>query len=375
WQQAEIVSLKDSATSGDRPNMAIESQHLNYDDIQLIGQIGQPATVYKEVTAKSVEEVRPGVFVYDLGQNIVGVPKVNFADGNEGQIITFRFAEMLYPDQPESGPNTGMILTENYRAALSQDIYIMKNGKQSYQPRFTSHGFQYIEITGIEEALPLDVVKGVAISSITELTAGYQTSNNKINKLWSNIAWSNIDNFLSIPTDCPQRNERMGWSGDINVFARTATYISDSSQFLRRHLKALRDTQDASGRYPDIAPIGGGFGGILWGSAGITLPWEAYWQFGDVGLLAENYPAMKKYMAYLDSKKDPQSGFCTDDGLGDWLGPQDTQLGSAYLATAYHIYTLKIMSNIADILGKGQDAENFWIRYDERKAFFNQTFV
>ncbi|WJG09683.1 family 78 glycoside hydrolase catalytic domain [Aliiglaciecola sp. LCG003] len=375
WQQAEVVTLKGSATQGAKPNMSRKAQHLNYDDMQLVGQIGQPASVFKVLTAQSVQEVRPGVFVYDLGQNIVGVPRIDFAQGKEGQVITLRFAEMLYPDLPDSGPNVGMIMTENYRAALSQDIYIMKEGKQQYQPRFTSHGFQYIEITGINKALPLEAVEGIAISSITELTAGYETSNSKVNKLWSNLVWSNVDNFLSVPTDCPQRNERMGWSGDINVFGRTATYVSDSSQFLRRHLQAMRDTQATNGRFADIAPVGGGFGGILWGSAGITLPWEAYWQFGDLGLLKEHYSAMAAYMAYLDTTIDPKTGITNDAGLGDWLGPQNQQLGSAFLATAYHIYTLDIMAKVADILGEIEDAAGYKIRYKERKAFFNNTFV
>ena len=101
-----------------------------------------------------------------------------------------------------------------------------------------------------------------------------ETSNEKVNQLWSNLVWSNVDNFLTIPTDCPQRNERMGWSGDINVFSRTATYVSNADQFLTRHMFAMRDVQLPSGRFTDVAPVGGGFGGVLWGSAGIVVPWE-----------------------------------------------------------------------------------------------------
>ena len=119
---------------------------------------------------------------------------------------------MLYPDLPASANNVGMLMTENYRAALSQDTYITKDGDQVFQPKFTSHGYQLIEITGIDAPLALDAVQGVAISSVRSLTADYSTSNPKVNQLWSNLVWSNIDNFLTIPTDCPQRNERMGWS-------------------------------------------------------------------------------------------------------------------------------------------------------------------
>ncbi|MBA4182283.1 MAG: alpha-L-rhamnosidase, partial [Anaerolinea sp.] len=289
--------------------------------------------------------------------------------------VTLRFAEMLYPRLAESGPNAGMIMTENYRAALSQDVYVMKGGAQVFQPRFTSHGFQYIEITGIEKPLPLESVEGVVISSVLELSADYKTSNEKVNRLWSNIVWSNIDNFLTIPTDCPQRNERMGWSGDINVFSRTATYVSPANQFLARHMQAMRDVQTAAGRFTDIAPVGGGFGGILWGSAGIVVPWDVYMQYGDTGILEQNYAAMAAYIDYLKTTIDPKTGLSSDAQLGDWLGPQNNMLGSAYLATAYHVYDLGLMAKIAGVLGRNADAEKYKSMHEKRKAYFNATFV
>ncbi|MEJ2006368.1 MAG: family 78 glycoside hydrolase catalytic domain, partial [Cyclobacteriaceae bacterium] len=227
WGNARVVPLEGTSYTDN----AI-ADALSFDDMKLIGQIGNNAGEYETLTSKSVEEVRPGVFVYDMGQNFVGVPRITFENGIEGDTIILRVSEMLYPDLPESGQIAGMIMTENYRAALCQDIYIMKDGPQVFQPKFTSRGYQYIEITGIEMPLPPSAVKGVAISSVLELTAGYTTSNDQVNQLWSNLCWSNVDNFLTLPTDCPQRNERMGWSGDISVFSRTATYISNSDQFL-----------------------------------------------------------------------------------------------------------------------------------------------
>ena len=282
---------------------------------------------------------------------------------------------MLYPDLPASGKNVGMIMTENYRAALSQDVYTTKAGPQAFQPRFTSHGFQYVEITGIDQPLPLAAVQGVAISSVRSLTADYKTSSEKVNRLWSNLVWSNVDNFLTIPTDCPQRNERMGWSGDINVFSRTATYVSNANQFLTRHMYAMRDVQSPAGRFTDVAPVGGGFGGVLWGSAGIVVPWEAYLQYKDLGLLERNYPAMAAYMAYLETTIDPKTGLSSDGQLGDWLGPQNNALGSAFLVTAYHAYSLGIMAKVAGILGKPADAAKYLDQYEKRKAYFNTTFV
>jgi alpha-L-rhamnosidase len=375
WSKAVEVSLEGTSFSGKSGERGSTVSDFNFDKLSLTGQIGNNAGVFRELPAKTVKEVRKGVFVYDLGQNIVGVPRITMSNGHAGQKITLRYSEMLYPDLKEYANNVGMIMTDNYRAALSQDIYFMKNGRQVYQPRFTSHGFRYIEITGLEEPLQVEAVQGVVISSIKKLTAGYECSNSKVNQLWSNLVWSNVDNFLTIPTDCPQRNERMGWSGDISVFSRTATYVSNSDQFLRRHMIAMRDVQLPSGRFTDVAPVGGGFGGVLWGSAGITVPWEAYQQYGDAELLREHYDAMKAYADYLQTTLDPKTGLSSDAELGDWLGPQNNQLGTAFLVTAYHVYDLWIMTETAKLLGKSEDAARFRNMYDERKLFFNRQFV
>jgi len=368
WKKASMVGLEGTAYLD-------KDAGFTYDALQLIGQIGNTPGVYKVLKAQQVREVRPGVYVYNMGQNMVGVPKITFKNGIAGRKVTFRAGETLYPDLPESGNNVGMVMLENYRAALCQDIYTMKAGPQVYQPHFTSRGFQYIEITGIDTALPLDAVQGIAISSVLAVTADYETSNEKVNRLWSNLVWSNVDNFLSIPTDCPQRNERMGWSGDINVFSHTATYISNADQFLKRHLYAMRDVQTPAGRFTDIAPVGGGFGGVLWGSAGIVVPWQMYLQYDDVSSLGEHYAAMVKYIDYLETTIDKETGYSSDAQLGDWLGPQNNKLGTAFLATAYHIYDLSIMIGAATVLGKPADAARFAKMHDERKAFFNARFV
>ena len=364
WKPASVVPLEGTTYSG-----------IDFNEMKLLGQIGNNAGVYKILQAQSVEEVRDGIFVYDMGQNFVGVPRITITGGNAGDTMILRVSEMLYPDLEESGKNVGMVMIENYRAALCKDIYIMKEGDQVFQPRFTSRGYQYIEISGLKEALPLESVQGIAISSVLSLSADYKTSNQKVNQLWSNLVWSNVDNFLSIPTDCPQRNERMGWSGDISVFSRTATYVSSCAPFLRRHMLAMRDVQQASGRFTDVAPVGGGFGGVLWGSAGITIPWEVYQQYGDQELLEEHYDAMVAYMDYLETTIDRESGVIVDGALGDWLSPQNMQLGTPFLTTAYHIYDLWIMIQVAELLGREKDADRFSGMHQARKKYFNETFI
>lgn len=148
-----------------------------------------------------MEEVRPGVFVYDMGQNMVGVPKIKLSGMKPGTRICLRFAEVKYPDLPEYKGNTGMIMLENIRAAMAQDIYIAKGGEETIFPRFTYHGYRFVEITGIDEPLPAASVKGVVLSSIHELASRYETSDEKVNKLWENITWSSFANLcLSPPT-------------------------------------------------------------------------------------------------------------------------------------------------------------------------------
>lgn len=376
WKRAVEVPLDEStAFIGSWIDYRGVATEHNYKNMALIGQIGENAGVFRTLKAQSVDEVRKGVYVYDMGQNMVGVPRITIKDGVAGKKITLRYAEIKYPDKEEYGDNVGMIMLENIRAALAQDIYILKGGDEIIQPRFTFHGYRYIEITGIDEALPLDAVQGLVISSIKELTSRYKTSNEKVNRLWKNIVWSQLGNFLSIPTDCPQRNERMGWSGDISVFSRTATYIADVAQFLTRHMYAMRDCQQESGRFTDVAPLGGGFGGILWGSAGITVPWEVYQQYGDIRILQDNYQAMKRYIDYLDTRIDKDTGLLDEGPLGDWLSPENEKNEPVFLWTVYHVYDLWIMANVAEILDKDEDAKKFWSKYRERKEFFNRTFV
>ncbi|MFH0841236.1 MAG: family 78 glycoside hydrolase catalytic domain [Bacteroidota bacterium] len=375
WKKADEVPLEGTAFIGATTGFGGSRTIFNYDKMQMVGQIGENAGIVKELTAVKVDEVRPGVFIYDMGQNMVGVPSVSFTGSKPGTKVTLRYAEILYPDLPESGENAGMIMIENLRAALVQDVYIMKGGSEVFQPKFTFHGYRYIEITGIEKPLPPEAVKGLVISSVREITADYETSDTKVNRLWKNIVWSTWGNFLSIPTDCPQRNERMGWSGDLSVFSRTATYMANADQFFTRHMIALRDVQQPSGKFMDVAPLGGGFGGLLWGSVGMTVPWEAYLQYGDIGILEKHYDAMQAYINFLATTINKDTGLSSDSQLGDWLGPQNNQVGTQLIVTAYHVFDLEIMYRTAEAMDRSADAERYRKLYEERKEYFNRTFV
>ena len=375
WKSTVEVPLDGTAFKGNYTDSQGKKSGLDYKDLKIIGQMGDGATIVKTLTAQQVEEVRPSVFVYDMGQNMVGVPQISIKNGKKGQVITLRYAEVKYPNLPDYKGNEGMVMMENIRAALSQDVYILRGGDETIQPRFTFHGYRYMEVTGIEKAIPVGDVKGLVISSVAELASSYETSNPLVNKLWQNITWSLRSNFLSIPTDCPARNERMGWSGDISVFSRSATYLTDADLFLRRHLLGMRDIQAESGRFTDVAPVGGGFGGTLWGSAGIVVAWETYQQYGDIQLLKEHYAAMKRYIAFLETKVDKKTGILNEGPLGDWLSPEGNKNDNTLFWMSYFAYDLDIMSKMAAAIGKNDDATAFKNRSADIKKAFNDIYV
>ncbi|MGV3765980.1 MAG: family 78 glycoside hydrolase catalytic domain [Chitinophagaceae bacterium] len=381
WKMAVEVPLEGN-TSNDAMNLAHNMPMVNdYSAFRLESAPGLAVKKMRTLNAVAVEEVRPGVYVYDLGQNIAGIPRITLNGISPGTKVTLRFAEVKYPSLPAYKNNTGMIMLENIRAAMAQDIYISKGGTEIISPRFTYHGFRYIEVTGISKALPLNAVQGDVLSSIHTIAAGFETSDTLVNRLWKNIEWSALGNFISIPTDCPQRNERLGWSGDISVFSRTATYLADIPAFLRNQMRSMREVQNEQGRFPDVAPLGGGFGGVLWGSAGITVAWESYRQYGDMDLLRDHYAAMKAYLLYLESQIDPVTKvLCENErknwgSLGDWLSPEYDRTEKSLLWEAYFIYDIGVMEKIATLLGKKEDALFFSKLHSERKDFFNKTYI
>jgi alpha-L-rhamnosidase len=375
WEPSVEIPLNNTtAFVGESADFSGRKSSLDYSNLKLSGQLDDKVTIVKSIKAKALSEPRKGVFVYDMGQNTVGIPKIQIKGGKVGQVITLRFAEVLYPNLPEHKGLEGMIMLENIRAALAQDVYVLKGGDEIIQPRFTFHGYRFLEITGIDVALPLESVHTQVLSSVANLTSDYKTSDTLVNKLWENINWSFRSNFLSIPTDTPARNERMGWSGDINVFSKAATYLAPINNFMRKHLLAMRDMQSKEGRFTDVAPVGGGFGGTLWGSAGIVVAWETYQQFGDLAMLKEHYPAMKKYIAFLESKVNAE-GILNEGPLGDWLSPEGNKNDNTLFWVAYQAYNLEIMSKVARILGINADALEYEMTYEKKKRLFNEVYV
>jgi alpha-L-rhamnosidase len=331
---------------------------------------GPPVVAFAELKARKITEPKPGSYVIDLGQNFAGVARLR-VKGEPGQKITLRFAERLNPD------NT--IYTTNLRSARCIDTYICKGGgrEEVWTPRFTFHGFQYIEITGLNSAPTSETVTGIALSSDTPVVGRFESSDPMLNKLHSNGYWTQRANFIDIPTDCPQRDERLGWTGDAQVYIRTATLNCDIQAFSDKWLVDLSDGQRADGQFPMVAPVkvAGDDGGPAWADAGVICPWTIYQVYGDRRVLERQYPSMAKFIEFCRNRSTPEllppeKFHC----FGDWLSiGADTPKDVIY--TAYFALSTKLTAEAAEILGKADDAARFRDLYRKIKAAFNKAYV
>lgn len=361
---------------------------------EIQGYVGLEIKNNITLTAKKMTRIG-NRFIYDMGQNFAGVPRLKNMKGRKGQTITIHFAEMLYPETVPENPrapltrehyerNKGQMYMDNYRSAISTDYYTFKGAPEgeTFEPPFAQHGYRYVSIDGLDEPLPLEDVEGIVLESVGEQISRYETSNADINQLFNNIVWGQRGNFLAVPTDCPQRDERLGWTGDANVFCRTSTYNMMTGPFFNRWFYTLRDQKsdngDVGGYYPSLggtkegAPRSGFERGCGWSDVTITVPWEMYQQYGDLGFVERHYGAMKDYMKFLESQA---KDYIYPDAFywGDWLAPMPTNI--SMLSTAYFGYDARLMREMAKALGKTDDA----VYYDKlyrniSRAFCNYFF-
>jgi len=308
---------------------------------EVVAQADAPTRVEREITPVKVTEPTPGVYLYDLGQNMVGSVRLTVS-GPAGRTVRIRHAEVLNPD--------GTAYTDNLRTARPVDTYTLAGGgPETYEPRFTFHGFRYVEVTGYPGKPPLDAVTGRVMHTAAPFTMSFHTDAPLLNQLHSNITWGQRGNFLSIPTDTPARDERLGWTGDINVFSSTAAYTMESARFLTKWLQDMRDGQSADGAFPDVAPVvsGLGSGTAGWGDAGVTVPWNLYQAYGDTRVLRENWPAMRGWIAYLE--KHSTDLLRPAEGYGDWLNVDD-ETPKDVIGTAYFAHATDLVARTAHVL-------------------------
>ncbi|WP_442886702.1 family 78 glycoside hydrolase catalytic domain [Congregicoccus parvus] len=342
---------------------------------RLVPQPDEPVRALAVLPARTRTEILPQTWVYDLGQNMVGVVRVVLR-GTRGQTVTLRHAEDIH----RTGPRAGQIYTENLRTAKATDTYTFAaDGVVTYQPIFTQHGFRYLEITGVSTPPELADVQGVVLGSDLPGGGDLHTGHPMLDQLVSNIRWGQRGNFLSIPTDTPARDERLGWTGDINVFAPAAARLQDTRAFLAKWMTDVRDAQKPDGNIPAIVPFPRrefGETGVGWSDAFITVPYAVWRATGDESILRENWEAMKRFHAFVHASA-TADGDLLEQGRaswfsGDWLTLEgvDRLEEHKVIATAYFAENTRMMAEMAAALGETVQAAGWFALVPRIRAAF-----
>ena len=339
--------------------------------IELTAKKCEPVRVTEELAATQIWKRAGQGSIVDFGQNLVGVVRIQLRDTKPGQKIVLKYAEMLNPD--------GSLYLENLRHAKATDVYYCKGGEsESYLPRFTFHGFRYAQVAGYDSLQAADITACVLHNDLKP-TGRFECSDPLVNQLQSCIRWGQRGNFLEAPTDCPQRDERLGWSGDTQVFVETACFNYDCEGFFRQWMDAMRDGQRADGAFPDVAPdILGWHGNAGWGDAGIIVPHAVWLHYGTTSILEENWGAMERYLAFLTKRSDkliqPETVY------GDWLAvdavkPQWGPTPKDLIGTAYFARDAQLMVRMAMALGKPEAAAKYATLADRVREAFQRRFI
>jgi alpha-L-rhamnosidase len=347
----------------------------------LVAPAGPPVRKIEEIKPVKVLHTPAGDTVVDMGQNMVGWVRLS-VKGPAGAKVTLRHAEVL--------DKAGNFYTENLRSAKQTDAYILRGGDaEIFEPHFTFHGFRYVAVDGFPGELSLDNMTGVVIHSDIRPTGKFESSNALLNQLQHNIVWGQKGNFLDVPTDCPQRDERLGWTGDAQAFARTASFNFDVAGFYTKWLKDLAADQKPSGSVPHVIPNvlnrkspDAGSGSAGWADAAVVVPWTVYLVYGDTRILEQQYPSMKAWVDYMARRAGTRLIWDTDFTFGDWLAFATTRSDYPGATTdkdlvceAYFARSTDLLQRTAAILGKSEDAAKYADLLARIKRVFLEEFV
>ncbi|WAJ71736.1 alpha-L-rhamnosidase [Catenovulum adriaticum] len=348
-------------------------------NVKIVPKRHAPIRITEQLPVKEIVGVKGDVAIFDFGQNMVGVPKIKIPV-IAGKKVKIRFAEALHK---------GEFYTDNYRSAESTDYYLPnKTGEIEYQPTYTYHGYRYIEISGFDENKQPEKSWATAMVQHSDMAlhASFESSHDKLNKLSSNIVWGMRSNFYDIPLDCPQRDERLGWTGDAQVFATPSMYMGDVYAFWSAWLQSVREEQNSEGKVPLYIPFIDWkikWTSSGWGDVATIIPWELYTITGDKTILADNYDMMQGWVNYHQKKSDKFiSNMMT---FGDWLQPYPTNLKDGdngnrgntdfnLIGTAYFAHSVELTKQAAQVLNKPQDHKELSLLHDKIKQAFNQHF-
>ena len=354
-----------------------------YDNSNLIASEGSPVRKIQEIKPLKVFRTPKGKLIVDMGQNMVGWLRLKVT-GPKGTVVILRHAEVM--------DKFGEFYTANLRAAKCQITYILAgSGEEIYEPRFTFMGFRYVEVTGFPGELTVDNLTGVVVHSDMAVTGTYESSDVLLNKLQHNIQWGQKGNFVDVPTDCPQRDERLGWTGDAQAFCRTAAFNMDVSSFFAKWLKDVSADQKPGGEVPDVIPD------VLnkqdaktaepsagWGDVAVITPWTMYLVYGDKLFLENQYPGMKSWVEYIRKKAGDSYIWKGGSKYGDWLfyhppvnnhTEADGYTERDFIATAFYAYSVSILSATAKELGKIEDEIFYNNLFKKIKEVFINEYV
>jgi len=333
----------------------------------------EPVRAVKEIRAKRVTQPKPGVYVFDLGENIAGIVRLE-VQGQDGQVIQLRYGEMLHPD--------GSLMTENLRKARATDSYVCAGTVEieSWEPQFTYHGFQYVEVTGLSHPPDLSAVTGIVLTSNLRYESTFSCSDETLTQFWQNARRTQMANFVDIPTDCPQRDERLGWMGDAQAFVRTASYQADVASFFTKWLDDVREAQRDDGAYPDYAPYPMAHGapgathGAAWSDAGIICPWTIWKVYGNTRLVQRQWHSMSRFMEWRQAVDPDLRGIKIGNTWGDWLNVnEDTHI--EFIDLCYHAYDCQLMEQMALAISDAAAAQIYHDRCSRLQRSFREQYL
>lgn len=344
----------------------------------LRAQMQEPIRVTQTLKPKSVLEIQPGVFIYDMGQNMVGWCQLK-VKGPEGATVTLRHAETLKPD--------GSLYLDNIRGAKVTDRYTLRGkGTEVYEPRFTYHGFRYVEMTGYPGKPSLDALTGCVVHDDLPVAGFFECSNDLVNRIYHNVVWGTRGNYRSIPTDCPQRDERQGWLGDRSAESKGETYLYDTSTLYSKWVRDIGDAQQDNGSIPDVAPSYWQLysDNVTWPSSAVIIPGSLYDQYGDQRLILTHYPVMQKWIEHMSGYI--KDGLMPRDTYGDWCVPPEAQTlihsqdparktSAVILGTTYFYHDLRLMARYARIIGRYDDAAKYEKSAAELRDALNKQYL
>ena len=342
---------------------------------QVVAQMIEPIRVTETLKPKSLKEIKPGVWIYDLGQNLVGWCRLK-VKGPAGTAVTLRHAEVLKAD--------GSLYLDNIRGAKVTDTYVLAGGgTEIYEPRFTYHGFRYVELTGYPGRPGLGTLTGCVVHDDIASAGTWTSSHPLLNRFYENVRWGVRGNYRSITTDCPQRDERQGWLGDRSEESKGETFLFDIAALDAKWVQDFADAQRDNGSVSDVCPAYWPLynDNVTWPSSTVIIPGHLLDQYADVGLIRRHYPSMQKWMDHMAT-------FIKDDLMprdtyGDWcVPPEDPKLihsqdparktAGEVLGTTYYIHCLRLMERYANLLGRTEDATQFAARAERMTAAFNR---